>query len=113
MLQGLPDPGICRSAFGVPVDPTRVSGLTLDHVKDELRMGKRAPDDPAHLWTICAHHHVTTSWVTHADVRMAARAYIAAANEAAAANGWVMLPGDVEAALATERDPSDLDRLGW
>lgn len=30
--------------------------LTLEHVKDELRMGVRAPSDPAHLVTLCEGH---------------------------------------------------------
>lgn len=29
---------------------------TLAHVKDEPRMGRRAPSDPAHLITICQGH---------------------------------------------------------
>jgi hypothetical protein len=38
--------------------------LTLDHVKDAPRMGKRAPSDPEHLVTICLGHHVETRWAT-------------------------------------------------
>ena len=30
--------------------------LTLEHVKDSLRLGKRAPSDPAHLVTLCSGH---------------------------------------------------------
>jgi hypothetical protein len=37
---------------------------TLDHVKDEPRMGKRAPSDPAHLVTLCERHHLWTGWAT-------------------------------------------------
>jgi hypothetical protein len=37
--------------------------LTLDHVKDQPRMGKRAPSDPSHLATICEHHHLD-GWAT-------------------------------------------------
>lgn len=29
---------------------------TLAHVKDEPRMGRRAPSDPAHLATVCQGH---------------------------------------------------------
>ena len=29
---------------------------TLAHVKDEQRMGRRAPSDPAHLATVCQGH---------------------------------------------------------
>src|SRR5690242_12714401 len=46
-------------------DPASCSGpLTLDHVKDQPRMGKRAPSDPAHLATVCQGHHVETGWAT-------------------------------------------------
>ena len=37
--------------------------LTLDHVKDQPMMGKRAPSDAAHLVTICWHHHLG-GWAT-------------------------------------------------
>lgn len=44
-----------------PVIDPRQSGRcwgrsTLDHVKDEPRMGVRAPSDPAHLATLCEGH---------------------------------------------------------
>jgi hypothetical protein len=38
--------------------------LTLDHVKDQAMMGKRAPSDEYHLVTICLGHHVETRWAT-------------------------------------------------
>lgn len=38
--------------------------LTLDHVKDQPRMGKRAPSDPQHLVAICENHHLWTGWAT-------------------------------------------------
>jgi 5-methylcytosine-specific restriction endonuclease McrA len=38
--------------------------LTLDHVKDQPRMGKRAPSDMAHLVTLCWHHHLGSGWAT-------------------------------------------------
>lgn len=37
---------------------------TLDHVKHEPRMGKRAPSDMAHLVTLCESHHLWTGWAT-------------------------------------------------
>jgi hypothetical protein len=37
---------------------------TLDHVKDEPRMGVRAPSDMAHLVTLCERHHLWTGWAT-------------------------------------------------
>jgi len=47
----------CVAAF---LDPN-TSGpcwgrLTLDHIKDEQRMGKRAPSDASHLVTLCQGH---------------------------------------------------------
>ena len=38
--------------------------LTLDHVKDQPRMGKRAPSDMAHLVAICEWHHLWSGWAT-------------------------------------------------
>jgi hypothetical protein len=37
--------------------------LTLDHVKDQPRMGVRAPSDERHLVSLCAHHHLD-GWAT-------------------------------------------------
>jgi hypothetical protein len=37
--------------------------LTLDHVRDQPMMGKRAPSDPAHLVSICEWHHLY-GWAT-------------------------------------------------
>lgn len=52
--------------------------LTLDHVKDQLRMGKRAPSDKAHLVTLCRRHHLDTGWAT--SHRPELRAYLQGAN---------------------------------
>ena len=38
--------------------------LTLDHVRDQPMMGKRAPSDPAHLVTLCERHHLWNGWAT-------------------------------------------------
>lgn len=37
--------------------------ITLDHIKDQPRMGKRAPSDLAHLVAVCWHHHMD-GWAT-------------------------------------------------
>ena len=37
--------------------------LTLDHVKSQPMMGKRAPSDPQHLVAVCEHHHLD-GWAT-------------------------------------------------
>jgi len=49
--------------------------LTLDHVKDQPMMGKRAPSDAAHLVTLCRRHHIDTGWAT--SHRTELRAYLA------------------------------------
>ena len=49
--------------------------LTLDHVKDQPRMGLRAPSDRRHLVSICAGHHLDTGWAT--SHRPDLRAYLA------------------------------------
>lgn len=36
---------------------------TLDHVKSQPMMGKRAPSDTAHLVAVCWHHHLD-GWAT-------------------------------------------------
>lgn len=49
------DPGHqCRDAWGTPHDYRDLRRLTLEHVKDSLRMGVRAPSDPSHLVALCA-----------------------------------------------------------
>ena len=50
--------------------------LTLDHVKDHARMGRRAPSDARHLVTICEHHHLGSGWAT--SHRPELRAYLEA-----------------------------------
>jgi hypothetical protein len=51
---------------------------TLDHVKDEPRMGVRAPSDMAHLVTLCEGHHLWTGWAT--ANRPALREYLRSVN---------------------------------
>lgn len=41
----------------------RRAALTLDHVRDEPMMGKRAPSDVQHLVTLCWWHHLE-GWAT-------------------------------------------------
>ena len=56
-------------------DPGTCDGrLTLDHVKDQPRMGKRAPSDAAHLVTLCERHHLWSGWAT--SHRPALRQYL-------------------------------------
>ncbi len=56
--------------------------LTLEHVKDELRMGVRAPSDMAHLVTLCQGHtedgrRAGFQWNTNAHNRQRVREYLA------------------------------------
>ena len=53
-----PQHHVCRDAWGNPHLPFDLSKLTLEHVKDELMMGKRAPSDPQHLVALCAHANI-------------------------------------------------------
>lgn len=55
--------GPCRDRWGYPIMRAMGSDLTLDHVKDQPRMGKRAPSDPEHLVTLCWGHHLG-GWAT-------------------------------------------------
>jgi hypothetical protein len=92
MLQGLPRPGLCRTTWGEVIRSDPLVGLQLDHVEDadKLSFATKPPDDADHLWTQCPYHHAR--WATKAEVRNAARAYIPAANEAAAKRGWPRRP---------------------
>jgi len=49
---------ICRTAWGYQHRPTDLDLLTMEHVKDDLAMGKRAPSDPQHLVALCAHANI-------------------------------------------------------
>lgn len=48
----------CYDAFGRPHASDDLDKLQLEHVKDRLRMGKRAPSDPLHLLTLCGFRNV-------------------------------------------------------
>jgi hypothetical protein len=70
----------CQDKWGRPL-AVRPNGrmhpahLTLDHVKDQPMMGKRAPSDMAHLVTLCWGAHLWTGWAT--SHRPQLREYIA------------------------------------
>lgn len=58
----------------------------LEHVKDEPRMGRRAPSDPAHLVTLCEGHTESGMkagrvWCTDRENRAAMRAYLRVVTE--------------------------------
>ena len=44
----------CRDEWGYPHASTDLSRLTIEHVKDEPRMGSRASSDLAHMVALCA-----------------------------------------------------------
>ena len=44
---------ICRDAWGQTHLASAVWLLSLEHVKDQPRMGLRAPSDPAHMVAMC------------------------------------------------------------
>lgn len=43
----------CRDRFGRTHARWALDALTLEHVKDDLAMGKRAPSDVRHLVALC------------------------------------------------------------
>lgn len=64
---------VCRDMYGKPHAYTELARLTLEHVKDQLRMGKRAPSDPAHLVALCYGANVG---VPSKELRAALRSYL-------------------------------------
>lgn len=53
ILSFLEEGHVCRTIFGDQHPPSDVSRLTIEHVKSELRMGLRAPDDPRWCVALC------------------------------------------------------------
>jgi hypothetical protein len=47
----------CYDAWGEAHDSDDLDRLTLEHVKDKLRMGLRAPSDPGHLVSLCGYRN--------------------------------------------------------
>lgn len=45
----------CRTAYGTPHPADAVEFLTYEHVKAELRMGRRAEDDPRWGVALCGY----------------------------------------------------------
>lgn len=58
---------------------------TLEHVKDQLRMGKKAPDDEQHLVILCEYHNVWNP--PSKDLRAKIRRYLANAYAATSEQG--------------------------
>lgn len=70
------DGGCVAVKLGEPSSDCR-GALQLDHVKDEPRMGRRAPSDAAHLASVCEWHHLY-GWAT--SHRPALREYLQEVN---------------------------------
>lgn len=64
---------VCRDAWGRPHSPRALAMLTLEHVKDQLMAGRRAPSDPAHLVALCYGANVG---VPSKELRALLRAYL-------------------------------------
>lgn len=64
----LVDGNPCVARFLDPSTYPCEGPMTLDHVKDRLMMGRKAPDDEQHLVTICVRHHLDlvagANWAT-------------------------------------------------
>jgi len=64
----------CADQWGRPIWVLEERSITLDHVREQPMMGKRAPSDMAHLVSVCWHHHLD-GWAT--AHRPELRAYLA------------------------------------
>jgi len=67
----------CRDVWGQYHDPRDLDKLTIEHVKDELMMGRKAPDDLAHLVALCGYANVA---VPSKAQRAVMREYLLRAN---------------------------------
>jgi hypothetical protein len=48
----------CRTVWGEYHDPRDLDKLTIEHVKTEPMMGRKAPDDMEHLVSMCGYANV-------------------------------------------------------
>lgn len=65
---------VCYDQWGEPHAPNALDKLTLEHVKDHPRMGRRAPSDARHLVALCWTANVG---VPSKQARAAMREYLA------------------------------------
>lgn len=71
----LKTPVICLVPMLDPDNPHPCKGKQeVDHVKDNLMMGRRAPDDEYHLVAMCQNHN--TWYPPRKELRQAERAYL-------------------------------------
>lgn len=69
---------LCYDQWGEPHSPFATDYLSLEHVKMELRLGKRAPSDLRHLVALCYSANVA---VPSKAMRVAFREYLRVVNE--------------------------------
>lgn len=74
VLAQLVEGHVCRDQWGEAHDSYDRRKLTLEHVKDALMMGRRAPSDLSHLVAMCAGSNIG---VPSKDERAAIREYLA------------------------------------
>lgn len=67
----------CHDQWGTWHAPHDLNRLSVEHVKSELRMGVRAPSDPAHLVALC---HGANVAVPSKDERAWMREYLLGVN---------------------------------
>ena len=75
LLSKLEPDHLCRDAWGNPHAAGDLARLSVEHVKSEPMMGKRAPSDPGHLVALCVAANVG---VPSKSQREAFRAYLRA-----------------------------------
>jgi hypothetical protein len=64
----------CRTRFGLAHEPSTLDLLTVEHVKDALRMGRRAPSDRRHMVALCG---LANDRVPSKEARAILRLYLA------------------------------------
>lgn len=65
---------VCRDQWGIPHPSDDRRFLTLDHVKQQAMMGRRAPSDVMHMVAMC---YALNVGVPSKELREAERAYLA------------------------------------
>jgi hypothetical protein len=73
LLSAIEPDHVCRDRWGNMHEPWAWLHLTVEHVKDQPRMGKRAPSDMAHLVALC---YAANVGVPSKSQREAFRAYL-------------------------------------
>ena len=74
---------VCRDRWAHEHAPTAMGLLTVEHVKDEPMLGRRAPSDPSHMVALCFSANAVEHWGS-ANRRLL-RAYLLGCRQQAAA----------------------------